>query len=61
MSRKLVDSNTFQRSVPSFGLDASEVEALASPGCPPAFISLALDCVLVDVCTLIPSFLVFFL
>ncbi|PWY97352.1 kinase-like protein [Testicularia cyperi] len=44
-SRHLVDSNTFKRSIPGFGLDADEVREMASDGCPEAFIELALDCV----------------
>ncbi len=44
-SRHLVDSHTFKRTMPSFGLDADEVREMASEGCPPAFIQLALDCV----------------
>ena len=45
LSRHLVDANTFKRELPSFGIDADEVNDLASSGCPPAFIKLALDCV----------------
>lgn len=37
-----------QRDIPSFGLDPAEVRQLASPGCPPSFITLALDCANVD-------------
>ncbi|GBE87112.1 kinase-like protein [Sparassis latifolia] len=44
-SRKLADDNTFRRSPPSFAIDPDEVRKLAGPGCPPAFISLALECV----------------
>ncbi|TKY90369.1 hypothetical protein EX895_000367 [Sporisorium graminicola] len=44
-SRHLVDSYTFKRVMPSFGLDADEVREMASEGCPEAFIQLALDCV----------------
>ncbi|CDS01578.1 related to serine/threonine protein kinase [Sporisorium scitamineum] len=44
-SRHLVDSYTFKRVVPTFGLDADEVRQMASEGCPDAFIQLALDCV----------------
>lgn len=35
--------------MPDFGLDSDEIRELASPGCPPAFIELAIDCVTVDV------------
>lgn len=35
--------------MPDFGLDSDEIRELASPGCPPAFIALAIDCVTVDV------------
>lgn len=34
--------------MPDFGLDSDEIRELASPGCPPAFIELAIDCVTVD-------------
>ena len=44
-SRHLVDSQTFKRTIPTFGLDADEVRDMASDGCPEAFIQLALDCV----------------
>ena len=44
-SRKLVDDFTFKRIMPSFGLDAAEVRQLASPGCPPAYVELAIACV----------------
>lgn len=49
ISRRLVDDNTFKRVMPDFGLDSDEIRELASPGCPPAFIELAIDCVTVDV------------
>lgn len=49
ISRRLVDDNTFKRVMPDFGLDSDEIRDLASPGCPPAFIELAIDCVTVDV------------
>ncbi|KDN52790.1 kinase-like protein [Tilletiaria anomala UBC 951] len=45
LSRHLVDANTFKREMPSFGVNADEVYDLASDGCPPEFIQLALDCV----------------
>ncbi|KAJ9475355.1 Mitogen-activated protein kinase mpkC [Pseudozyma hubeiensis] len=44
-SRHLVDSYTFKRVMPTFGLDADEVREMASDGCPQSFIQLALDCV----------------
>lgn len=47
-SRKLASEYTFKRSPPSFGLDEDEVRHLASPGCPPAFVQLCLDCVADD-------------
>ncbi|KAH9948474.1 kinase-like protein [Amylocystis lapponica] len=43
-ARKLADDNTFRRGPPFFVIDPDEVRKLASPGCPPAFITLALDC-----------------
>ena len=43
-ARKLASDHTFKRSPPSFGIDVDEVRRLASPGCPPDFIQLALDC-----------------
>lgn len=47
-SRSTPPSWPLQREVPTFGLDAAEVRKLASPGCPPALISLALDCAHVE-------------
>nr|XP_019048401.1 TKL/LISK/LISK-DD1 protein kinase [Kwoniella bestiolae CBS 10118]OCF27331.1 TKL/LISK/LISK-DD1 protein kinase [Kwoniella bestiolae CBS 10118] len=44
MSRKLVDSKTYTRQAPHFTPDPTEVIRRASPGCPPALISLALSC-----------------
>ncbi|WVQ64587.1 uncharacterized protein L199_002754 [Kwoniella botswanensis] len=44
MSRRLVDSKTYTRQAPHFTPDPSEVIRRASPGCPPALISLALSC-----------------
>ncbi|KAK9894595.1 kinase-like protein [Cystobasidium minutum MCA 4210] len=49
ISRRLVDDTTFKRVMPDFGLDSDEIRELASPGCPPAFIELAIDCVTVNV------------
>ncbi|KAI0087607.1 kinase-like protein [Irpex rosettiformis] len=43
--RKLASDHTFKRTPPSFGINEDEVRRLASPGCPPAFIQLSLDCV----------------
>ncbi|KAI0651290.1 kinase-like protein [Trametes meyenii] len=43
-ARKLADDNTFRRTPPFFNIDEDEVRRLASPGCPPTFITLALDC-----------------
>ncbi|KAI0688497.1 kinase-like protein [Cytidiella melzeri] len=44
-SRKLAGDYTFKRSAPSFGIDPDEVRRLASPGCPPNFVQLCLECV----------------
>ncbi|KAG8769246.1 hypothetical protein FRC12_005081 [Ceratobasidium sp. 428] len=44
IARKLADDNVFKRSAPHWAIDADEVRARASPGCPPALIDLALDC-----------------
>ncbi|ORX35036.1 kinase-like domain-containing protein [Kockovaella imperatae] len=44
MSRRLVDSHTFIRAAPAFVPDPEEVRRRASPGCPKAFVQLALDC-----------------
>ncbi|KAL1662136.1 TKL/LISK/LISK-DD1 protein kinase [Schizophyllum commune] len=43
-ARKLADDHTFKRTPPTFGIDEDEVRKLASPGCPPDFVQLALDC-----------------
>lgn len=43
-SRRLADDSHFARSAPRFGIDATEVRSRASPGCPPEFVDLALDC-----------------
>ncbi|WVR03269.1 hypothetical protein IAU60_000260 [Kwoniella sp. DSM 27419] len=48
MSRRLVDSKTYTRQAPHFVPDPSEIQRRATPGCPPAFINLALDCTLED-------------
>lgn len=47
-SRRLVDDNHFKRVMPTFGLDEEEVRSRASPGCPPAFLELALVCVSIE-------------
>ncbi|KDQ11180.1 hypothetical protein BOTBODRAFT_57514 [Botryobasidium botryosum FD-172 SS1] len=44
VARKLADDHTFKRRPPNFGIDPEEVKRLASPGCPPDFIALALEC-----------------
>jgi LIM domain kinase 1 len=44
-SRKLASDHIFKRGAPSFGIDPEEVRRLASPGCPPAFVQLCLDCI----------------
>ncbi|OCH91321.1 kinase-like protein [Obba rivulosa] len=43
-SRRLADDETFKRNPPLFNLDTDEVQRLVSPGCPPAFVQLCLDC-----------------
>lgn len=48
ISRHLVDSNTFKRQMPTFGLEEDEVREMASPGCPADFIQLSLDCCQVE-------------
>ncbi|KAF7297184.1 TKL/LISK/LISK-DD1 protein kinase [Mycena indigotica] len=47
-ARRLADDDHFKRYAPTFGIDAAEVHKLASPGCPPEFLALALDCLAVD-------------
>lgn len=44
-SRRLVDDTHFKRVMPTFGLDEEEIRSRASPGCPPAFLELAIVCV----------------
>ncbi|KAG8908248.1 hypothetical protein FRB99_008313 [Tulasnella sp. 403] len=44
IARKLADDYTFKRTAPFFGIDDIQVRKLASPGCPPALIDLALEC-----------------
>ncbi|KAI0944485.1 hypothetical protein AcW1_002180 [Taiwanofungus camphoratus] len=50
-ARKLADDHTFRRSPPLFVIDSDEVRRLASPGCPLAFVKLALDCLAQDPCS----------
>ncbi|KAL4077471.1 kinase-like domain-containing protein [Scleroderma citrinum] len=50
-SRKLADDDHFKRTGPTFGIDTEEVQRLANPGCPPAFLALCLDCIAVDPAT----------
>lgn len=50
ISRKLADDHTFKRTAPYFGIDEAQVRKLASPGCPPDLISLALEC-----CNTVPA------
>ncbi|KAF7320919.1 TKL/LISK/LISK-DD1 protein kinase [Mycena chlorophos] len=47
-ARQLADDNHFKRFAPTFGIDADEVHKLASPGCPPEFLALAIDCLALD-------------
>ncbi|KIJ18167.1 hypothetical protein PAXINDRAFT_167426 [Paxillus involutus ATCC 200175] len=47
-SRRLADDHHFKRTGPTFGIDAEEVHRLANQGCPPAFLSLCLDCLAED-------------
>ncbi|KAJ7820521.1 hypothetical protein B0H14DRAFT_3735576 [Mycena olivaceomarginata] len=47
-ARKLADDNHFKRTAPTFGIDREEVHRLANPGCPLAFLSLAIDCLSTD-------------
>ncbi|KAH9922313.1 kinase-like protein [Epithele typhae] len=44
LSRKLADDHTFRRTPPLFNVDDDEVRRLATPGCPPDLMKLALDC-----------------
>ncbi|KAF8797714.1 kinase-like protein [Phlegmacium glaucopus] len=43
-ARKLADDNHFKRLPPSFGIDTEEARELMSPGYPPDFFQLCLDC-----------------
>ncbi|KAJ7820511.1 TKL/LISK/LISK-DD1 protein kinase [Mycena olivaceomarginata] len=47
-ARNLADENHFKRTAPTFGIDPEEVHRLANPGCPLAFLSLAIDCLSTD-------------
>ncbi|KAF8890614.1 kinase-like domain-containing protein [Infundibulicybe gibba] len=47
-ARKLADDTHFKRHPPSFGIDEAEVHKLASPGCPPDFLALCIDCLATD-------------
>ncbi|KAF7326871.1 TKL/LISK/LISK-DD1 protein kinase [Mycena venus] len=47
-ARRLADDDHFKRTAPTFGIDAAEVHKLATPGCPPEFLSLAIDCLATD-------------
>jgi LIM domain kinase 1 len=47
-ARKLADDNHFKRHPPEFGIDTDELRKRASPGCPPDFLSLCLDCLATD-------------
>ena len=43
-ARKLADDNHFKRLPPSFGIDTEAARKLMSPGCPPGYFQLCLDC-----------------
>ncbi|KAH6904541.1 TKL/LISK/LISK-DD1 protein kinase [Coprinopsis sp. MPI-PUGE-AT-0042] len=47
-ARRLADDRHFKRAAPTFGIDPAEVRKLASPGCPPDFLQLCLDCLNTD-------------
>ncbi|KAJ7468591.1 kinase-like domain-containing protein [Mycena latifolia] len=47
-ARRLADDNHFKRTAPTFGIDPAEIHKLANPGCPPAFLSLCIDCLATD-------------
>ncbi|KAJ7584872.1 kinase-like domain-containing protein [Mycena floridula] len=44
LARKLADDHHFKRTAPTFAIDGDEVRSLASEGCPPDLITLALEC-----------------
>lgn len=48
IGRRLADDHHFKRTAPSFGIDADEVHSLASPGCPPDLLQLAIECCAID-------------
>jgi LIM domain kinase 1 len=43
-ARKLADDDHFKRLPPSFGIDTEAARQLMSPGCPPGYFQLCLDC-----------------
>ena len=43
-ARQLADDRHFKRYAPTFGIDPAEAKKLMSPGCPPAFFDLCMDC-----------------
>ncbi|KAJ7656676.1 kinase-like domain-containing protein [Mycena rosella] len=47
-ARRLADDDHFKRTAPTFGIDPAEIHKLATPGCPPAFLSLCIDCLATD-------------
>ncbi|THH16284.1 hypothetical protein EW146_g4321 [Bondarzewia mesenterica] len=47
-ARRLADDSHFKRTAPSFTIDPDEIRSLVSPGCPPAFVQLAIDCLAED-------------
>jgi LIM domain kinase 1 len=47
-ARRLADDNHFKRTPPNFAIDRDEVQKLANPGCPAAFLALCLDCLAED-------------
>jgi LIM domain kinase 1 len=47
-ARQLADDDHFKRHPPEFGIDADELRKLVSPGCPPDFLSLCLDCLAIE-------------
>ncbi|KAG1823017.1 kinase-like domain-containing protein [Suillus variegatus] len=47
-ARRLADDRHFKRTGPTFGIDPEEVHRWTSPGCPPAFLALAFDCLAQD-------------
>ena len=43
-ARKLADDNHFKRLPPSFGIDTEAARQIMSPGCPPDYFQLCIDC-----------------